>query len=818
MAEITIAKTTALDTTLQVDSLSGSAFTNESGAHKFVISCTRNGSAVTLSGTVTGRFMRSDNTTILLDGSISSGKAVVTLPGDCYNVPGRFQIAIFVTNNDSTTCVYAGVGSISRTQSGTLIDSGNAVPSIETFMDYITQCTQATANANAAAAEARLVDDGGFSRITKAVQTNGIIASTGKWASINNNNKHIVIPVNAGDEVVIQGHATNVLYFSVLQTYDATQISTDNSADVTSDSTLSPRVQLNANVTKKFTVPNDGRYLLVVVLLSGNDTMPQALTIDGYDYTLSGRDNMLNGFDDLTDRIDSFGIQRIDDIDGYFGYLGSTGTWINFNGNYIVKFLPCNPGDSVKLAVSSSSEAILYYGLLVNNTVPVLNANVPYSSVEGFTTRGTVAVGGSVAFDVPTSGDTLADGHYYLALCTVTSNNAITFDSISIGGIDMEKTVYENMLTLSDIDGKAIADVLSDPIYIPQSWDNGTFNQHKQEAAYDVNNRVRRRIKATSYKYPIRIVTDGVFSTVLALLDSNSLITDIYELSNLDKVVPKNTAFRLAIADPTDLRRDISALTSDYINEHVKFIIENVGGESDINWIAMGDSITEGWYSWMEGNAAENAITNNNWATRVAAKNNWNLTNIGIGGTGYLDLKNGTGELPIEEQKRGYYIARHTDFTPYNLVTLAYGINDWKDGNFPVGTAEDDGTAETPTTFCAAMKATIEAIMNSNPYCKIIVILPLNCIGYEYNFGTYETNYALGYQRTVGGYDKGTLNTFVQKMIEVCDWYGIQYIDQAHYSVVNRENLRDVLPDGVHPSLKCHELLGDELSKKITFG
>ena len=112
-----------------------------------------------------------------------------------------------------------------------------------------------------------------------------------------------------------------------------------------------------------------------------------------------------------------------------------------------------------------------------------------------------------------------------------------------------------------------------------------------------------------------------------------------------------------------------------------------------------------------------------------------------------------------------------------------------------------------------AMRATIEAIMVSNPTCKIIVILPLNCNGYNHSYGSKATNYALGYSFSTSG----TLESYVQKMIEVCDYYGIPYIDQTHYSVINRENLPTMLPDGVHPSLDTHELLAHELSKKITF-
>ena len=134
---IVISKTTSLDATIQIDNLSGVTFTNENGGHVFQITCTRGGVVEDLTGSVTARFMRSNNSTVLLGGSIVGGKAQVTLLSDCYNVPGRFQLSIFVTDNSATTCIYAGIGSVSRTQAGALIDSGELIPSIEELTEML---------------------------------------------------------------------------------------------------------------------------------------------------------------------------------------------------------------------------------------------------------------------------------------------------------------------------------------------------------------------------------------------------------------------------------------------------------------------------------------------------------------------------------------------------------------------------------------------------------------------------------------------------------------------------------------------------------
>ena len=54
-------------------------------------------------------------------------------------------------------------------------------------------------------------------------------------------------------------------------------------------------------------------------------------------------------------------------------------------------------------------------------------------------------------------------------------------------------------------------------------------------------------------------------------------------------------------------------------------------------------------------------------------------------------------------------------------------------------------------------------------------------------------------------------------MTEVCRYYGIEYIDQTFESIVNRQNIAVMLPDGVHPSRDAHAMIARELGGKIRF-
>lgn len=128
---IIIEKRINLDAPIKLDSLCGFTFTTESEAHQFVVRCDQNGQELTLAGTISAKFVRADGNTVELVGTIEDGKAVVTLAQDCYNVYGRFQLAIFNTVGNTKLCIYACIGTVQRAQSGNLIDGGGIIPDVE---------------------------------------------------------------------------------------------------------------------------------------------------------------------------------------------------------------------------------------------------------------------------------------------------------------------------------------------------------------------------------------------------------------------------------------------------------------------------------------------------------------------------------------------------------------------------------------------------------------------------------------------------------------------------------------------------------------
>lgn len=382
----------------------------------------------------------------------------------------------------------------------------------------------------------------------------------------------------------------------------------------------------------------------------------------------------------------------------------------------------------------------------------------------------------------------------------------INYKYIFIGNKTYVQDSNKQILTITDI-GESINNKLKQNI--KTMWVSGAVSVQVGGKATQFGNVARRNTFIYDKKpYDLYILPSEVFNVRLTLFDDDLVCTSYSNYTDDFLTIPKNTYYRLSISLKDDSASMLS-LTDDYINTNLDIVSKDYynwissNSKLKVKWMALGDSITQGYYSfWKDGVAKSGVSREKCWVNLVSINNEWELTNNGWGGQGYLDL---AGET------RGYEYIDTLDFSDYNLVTLAYGINDWK-GNQVVGSYTDN-VEETQTTVCGAMKHCIEKIMSSNPNCKIIVILPFNCIGYEYNYGDKSTNYALGYDFP----KSGTLETFVQKMIEVCNYYGIEYIDETHYSCINRENLRDLLPDGVHPSIDCHELIAHELSKKIAF-
>ena len=105
---------------VNIEDLRGMTFKAEAQAHTFRISgVDAAGNPITLTGTPSGVMLRPDNTDVVLTCAVSDGKVTATLPAECYDVPGRVGITIYLTSNSQKVCIYSAITSVNRTSSGT---------------------------------------------------------------------------------------------------------------------------------------------------------------------------------------------------------------------------------------------------------------------------------------------------------------------------------------------------------------------------------------------------------------------------------------------------------------------------------------------------------------------------------------------------------------------------------------------------------------------------------------------------------------------------------------------------------------------------
>lgn len=204
---IEIRKTFSPDGMLRLDYLTGVAFSRESGAHRFVIS-----GPAPFEGTVTASFMRADGQCVIVTGSLDEdGRAVVTADEDCYLVPGRMLITVYVTDGSVKTCVYAGLATVYDDRGSGEAPSGETTRTIEEMLEEILEGVD---NAQQLLDDAgELLDDVTAEGATQvaAVQARGdqVIASipsdystlTGEVGSLK----------SAIDEITDEVHSTNII-------------------------------------------------------------------------------------------------------------------------------------------------------------------------------------------------------------------------------------------------------------------------------------------------------------------------------------------------------------------------------------------------------------------------------------------------------------------------------------------------------------------------------------------------------------------------------------------------------------------------------
>ena len=114
------------------------------------------------------------------------------------------------------------------------------------------------------------------------------------------------------------------------------------------------------------------------------------------------------------------------------------------------------------------------------------------------------------------------------------------------------------------------------------------------------------------------------------------------------------------------------------------------------------------------------------------------------------------------------------------------------------------------------MIACFEKVRNENPQCKIVVYSPYISWGQRSDGGDYTANTLYGNESTdyaLGAKNKAgyTLQDLIDVIDEVCSHYGIRHVPLSQSKVCTKENVKDIMIDGLHPSREARPALALEI-------
>lgn len=127
----------------------------DKSAHTISVTVLNDGAAADLSGqTVKGYFIRADDATVTINGTLSGNVATVTLPNSCYAVSGHFQLIIKALSTNVNTAIFWADGTITRSSTDIIVDPDHIIPSLEELLAKLDDMDAAETAANTAAAAA----------------------------------------------------------------------------------------------------------------------------------------------------------------------------------------------------------------------------------------------------------------------------------------------------------------------------------------------------------------------------------------------------------------------------------------------------------------------------------------------------------------------------------------------------------------------------------------------------------------------------------------------------------------------------------------
>lgn len=131
----------------------------------------------------------------------------------------------------------------------------------------------------------------------------------------------------------------------------------------------------------------------------------------------------------------------------------------------------------------------------------------------------------------------------------------------------------------------------------------------------------------------------------------------------------------------------------------------------------------------------------------------------------------------------------NTDFSTVDLVTIAYGTNDFSSSDAVDGTNKYD-----VATFGGALRYSIERLLNAYPNLRIILVAPCWRCWLDDNGDYIEDSDTKIF---TGG---SLLRAFVEKTIEIAGEYHLPVVNPYDHMGINKFNYEQWTSDGTHPT------------------
>ena len=219
-------------------------------------------------------------------------------------------------------------------------------------------------------------------------------------------------------------------------------------------------------------------------------------------------------------------------------------------------------------------------------------------------------------------------------------------------------------------------------------------------------------------------------------------------------------------------------------------------GKSNVSsklWYAIGDSITDGRYSYMNGSTATTGTDHTSYYGYIAGELlGLDVIEQGYGGLGFISTAgDGTNLTDILA----------TDFENPTLITVCLGINDMG------ATTGDENSTALDGTWSGAVRNACEVLGAKYPNAQIVFLSPINAN----NHGSQATIWSR----------KATAQNNLDAQREIlkhwCDVYNYKFIDMTVECPINAFNIVSLFPDKLHPSKTAHKMIGRWLAGALPF-